>query len=159
MPQFKRGQDPIKSLGLGYGNKQRTKAWRILEFIESKGEEGASYTEIQEFIWVEINGGSKEDFWKKDRRRYVYRSGSSRGEYKEPGLRSTRGYYSTNLSGTHGWNAIDKGNKGLLHTYCKKNPDTKKWVIDRMPNPGENIYSRNESFKLVPESLNEIMDI
>jgi len=152
MPKFKRGQDPIKSLGLGYGKKPETKAWKILEFIRDGGEEGRSYTEIQEFIWI-LGGGSKDSFWKKDKDRWDYKSQT----LKEPGLRSSRGYYSTALSGTGGW--YGGGIKGLLHTYCRKNPETKKWVLDRMPNPGENIYSRNESFKLVPESLNEIMDI
>ncbi len=158
---FERGKDPKKAMGIGFGKKAATKGWKILDFIGSKGEEGASYTEIQEFIFVELNGGTPEDFQKKDRRRYVSKFDTLNqrwhGEYQEPGLRKSRGYYSTALSGTRGWAMGDKGNKGLLHAYCFKN-EKGKWVLDRMPNPGENIYSKNESMKLVPESLNEMLN-
>jgi hypothetical protein len=151
---FKRGQDPIKSLGLGYGTKPLRKAWKILEFIRSKGEEGASLTEIQKFIWI-LNGYSEQDFEKTslDRTKEYYKS---IGKDYNPGfkfphndLRASRGYYSTGLYGA-------RSNKGLLHKYCKKN-EKGKWVLVRMPDPGENIYEE-QSFKLVPESLNEIMN-
>lgn len=140
---FKRGQDPIKSLGLGYGNKMDTKAWKILQFIGSKGEEGAGLTDIQKFIWTELQERSLKDF---------EMSSNDKWGYNYPSLnnktRATRGYYNTNLYGS--------GSKpGLLHKYCRKN-EKGKWVLVRMPDPGENIYE-NEGFKLVPESLNEML--
>lgn len=136
---FKRGQDPIKSLGLGFGNKPKTKSWKILEFIKNQGEEGVGLKDIQYYIWTKLQGYSSEDFWKP----------SDDSAYNK--LRATRGHWNTNLYGT-GFRP------GLLYKYCKKNPKTKKWVLDRMPRPGENIYTANESFKLVPESLNEILN-
>jgi len=151
---FKRGQDPIKSLGLGYGNKPLRKAWKILEFIRDAGEEGRGLTEIQKFIWV-LNGNSEEDFWKTTQdshREYYQKMGKSYNpSYRFPHdkLRSTRGYYSTALYG-------GSSNTGLLNKYCRKN-EKGKWVLERMPEPGENIYEE-QSYKFVPESLNEIMN-
>ena len=140
---FRRGQDPIKSLRLGYGNKPDKKAWKILEFIGSKGEEGAGLTEIQRFLWTEIQGRNQEEFELSSNDKWGY-------NYHFPynKTRATRGYYGTNLYGS--------GSKpGLLHKYCRKN-EKGKWVLERMPEPGENIYE-NEVPKLVPESLNEML--
>ena len=88
---FRRGQDPIKSLRLGYGNKPDKKAWKILEFIGSKGEEGAGLIEL-----------SSNDKWG-----YNY-------HFPYNKTRATRGYYSTNLYGSG-------SKPGLLHKYCRKN--------------------------------------
>jgi predicted nucleotidyltransferase len=151
---FKRGQDPIKSMKLGYGNKLKTKAWKILDFIRSKGEEGVSFTELQKFIWTEIAGNSEEDFYKtsEDIHREYY---ESRGKEYNPSwrplsnkTRASRGYYNTALFG-------GTSNTGLLHKYCEKT-DNGKWAIKRMPNPGENIYEDVRRF--VPESLNEMIN-
>jgi len=88
---FRRGQDPIKSLRLGYGNKPDKKAWKILEFIGSKGEEGAGLIEL-----------SSNDKWG-----YNY-------HFPYNKTRATRGYYGTNLYGSG-------SKPGLLHKYCRKN--------------------------------------
>lgn len=147
---FKRNQDPIKSMGLGFGKKAETKAWKILEFIKAAGEEGRRFTDIQHFIWTELQGYTEEGFWEKDHDRYDYK----KEEMVEPGLRSSRGYYTTILLGT-GW---FKSHRGLLTSFCRKN-DKGRWVLDRMPKPGENLVGvANESFQLVPESLNEIFN-
>ena len=131
---FKRYQDPIKSLKLGYKGKMNTLSQKVLEFIGSKGEEGAYLTEIQKFIYVDLNGKSEENFWKPD-------------EYK---TRASRGYWTTALYGGSSY-------PGILNKYCKKNPITKKWVLERMPEPGENIYEE-KSNKFVSETLNEFLN-
>jgi len=106
---FRRGQDPVKSLGLGYGNKMNTKAWKILQFIGSKGEEGAGLTDIQRFLWTELQERSLKDF---------EMSSNDKWGYNYPSLynktRATRGYYNTNLYGT-------RYKPGLLRKYCRKN--------------------------------------
>ena len=105
---FRRGQDPVKSLGLGYGNKMNTKAWKILQFIGSKGEEGAGLTDIQRFLWTELQERSLKDF---------EMSSNDKWGYNYPSLynktRATRGYYNTNLYGT-------RYKPGLLRKYCRK---------------------------------------
>jgi len=58
--KFTEDSDPIKDLNIGYGKKPLTKSWKILDFIKSKGEEGASLKEIQYFIWTEVQGYSDE---------------------------------------------------------------------------------------------------
>ena len=149
--EFKRGRDPVKSLGLGYGNKPETKAWKILEFIKSKGEEGASLTEIQYYIWTELQGKDPDEFWKSSSEKWGY-AGDSYRNYPYNKTRATRGHWNTALYGGLNY-------PGLLNKFCKKNPVTKKWVLERMPKPGESIFSyTNESFKLVPESLNEMLN-
>lgn len=146
--KFKRGKDPIKAMSLGYGKKPETKAWKILEFIDSKGEEGAGLTEIQYFIWTEIQGYDPDDFWQSSTDKWGY--SQSYGNQPHNKLRNTRGYYNTALYGGGSMG------EGLLHRFCKKNPATKKWVLQRMPGPGENIYEE-QSYKLVPETLNEML--
>lgn len=137
--KFTKDGDPIKDMGIGYKKRVlNSKAWKILEFIKSKGEEGASLIEIQHYIFVVLNGNSEEDFWKKtDKWMYNPRTGQS---YKTK-ARATRGYWNTNLYGTTYPFYSDEGNPGLLHKYCKKNPKTKKWVFVRFPEPGEKIFS------------------
>jgi len=142
---FERGKDPMKSMGLGYGKKQETKAWKVLEFIGSKGEEGAGLTEIQRFIY-DLKGYSEEDFRETSDERYPSDWKPESGK-----LRASRGYWTNQLYGN--WKM-----PGLLPKYCKKNPITKKWVLVRMPKPGENIFE-NSTSKLVPESLNEMLII
>lgn len=149
---FKRGQEPLKALGLSYGEKMKTNSWKILEFIKDKGEEGASFTEIQRFIYVDLKGYSEENFQKKDKNRWI-RTKHGHG-IVEPGLRSSRGYYTDLLYGGSFYSYSK--NKGLLYKWCEKN-DKGKWIIKKWPKPGENLLA--ESFKLVPESLNEIIDI
>lgn len=137
---FKRGRDPYKSLGIGYGKKRLTKGWKILEFIKESGNEGRSLIEIQHFIWTELQGYDPDEFWKKE-------------SYNN--LRKSRGYYCTNLYGSGGMFA--GSNEGLLIRWCKKN-DKGKWIIDKWPKPGDNLYLINES-KLVSKSLNDFMNI
>jgi hypothetical protein len=134
---FTEDGDPISDMRIGYPKKQvSTKAWRILDFIKNKGEEGASFTEIQHFIWTKLKGLSDKSFWKKEKTwSYNYKTGR---DYPTT-IRATRGIYCTNLYGTEGnyW-ATDK-KPGLLHKYCKKN-DKGKWVLVRMPKPYEAFY-------------------
>jgi len=124
--EFKQGQDPAKAMGIGYGNKPNTKIWKILEFIGSKGEEGASLTEIQHFVWTVLQGKPEEKFWKKSQ------TWAPGGSDKKVYLRSTRGYYTDALyaSGEH---------RGLLQTYCVKNAKG-KYVLTHMPKPGQSIF-------------------
>jgi len=125
--EFKRGQDPAKALGIGYGNKPKTKAWKVLDFIGSKGEKGAGITEIQHFVWTVLHGRPEESFWKKGLA-YAWLKGHDEKIY----LRNSRGYWSTNLYGSH-------STEGLLRKYCTKNAEG-RWVLVRMPGPGENIF-------------------
>ena len=147
--KFKRGTEPKTSMGLGYGKKQETKAWKVLEFIGSKGEEGAGLTEIQRFIWTELNKYPLDNFEKTSGDKWGFAGDSYRNNSYNK-TRASRGYWTTRLYGTH-WEP------GLLPKYCKKKPGTKKWVLDRMPAPGENIYEE-QSYKLVPETLNEMLN-
>ena len=70
----------------------KTKAQRVLEFIRDSG--GAMYGDAQQFVW-ELNGKAG---------------------------RRTRGYWSSQLSGT--WRQA-----GLLHKFCVQDLKTKKWHI------------------------------
>ena len=90
------------------------KGYKILDFIRSKGEKGASFTEIQHFIW-KLNGKPEEQFWKKG-----------------IGGRISRGYYASALYGT-------SSTASLLNKWCYKN-DKGNWVLKRMPEPGERIF-------------------
>ena len=127
---FQRYRDPKTALGMNYGKKPLTNTWKILEFIGSKGEEGASFTEIQHFIWTVLWGKSEESFWKKEDR-YIE---SEKYGYKKSkaGIRSTRGIYALGLIGR------TYTSKGILLMWCHKNAKG-KWVLDRMPEPGENL--------------------
>jgi len=122
---FTRGGEPRKTLGLSYGNKPQTTGWKILEFIRSKGEEGASFSEIQLFIW-KLNGHKEEDFWT-----YEWERGWNHKLQRDTGMRKvrkTRGYWTTGLY-----------SYGLLPNFCKKN-NKGKWVFQRYPRPGENLF-------------------
>lgn len=101
---------------------ENRKAYKILKFIGSKGEEGASLTEIQYFIHTELFERPEESFWTKETGRY------------NKGQRQTRGLYNTNLYGD-----------GLLNKWCYKNSQTKKWVLKRLPEPGENLYQTRKN--------------
>jgi hypothetical protein len=120
--KFTETSDAIVDMGIGFNpQKTKTKSFKILLFINSRGEDGASLLEIQHFIYVELNGGSEQQFWETKEDRYW------------PGKkRITRGYWCTNLLGSHRW-------PGLLHKYCKKN-EKGKWVIKRWPKFEENLY-------------------
>jgi len=132
--KFKEESDPIKDLGIGYDKRQvNSKSWKVLEFIESKGEEGASYTEIQHYIWTELNNKPEEEFWEK---RKTWGINPKTGIYYETRRRKSRGYWSTQLSGSY---AFDW--KGLLPTFCKKN-EKGKWVLKRMLRPKEKFYRK-----------------
>ena len=100
--------------------KQETKAWKIIEFIGYKGNEGASLTEIQYYIWTVLDGYSHTDFYKTRDNRY------SKG-------RLTRGHWCTALYGGVHYHT------GLF-SYCSKNENTKKWRLEFMPAPNTNIY-------------------
>jgi len=118
-------------------DKSETKAWKILEFIGSKGEEGVGLTEIQKFIWVNLFGKSEESFWKTEKvHKYGGHGPANFANRKETTARTTRGIYGTNLYG-----AV-YAFSGLLHEYCKKNAKG-KWVLDHMPEPGKPIYKEN----------------
>jgi len=114
-------------------NKEKTKAWRILEFIGSKGNEGASLTEIQFFIWTVLDGNSEESFWKKGE---VWKWTGHESEYgrsfRESKARQTRGHWCTALYGGPFYHT------GLLHEYCIK--EKEKWVLDKMPVAHKPIY-------------------
>ena len=132
--KFKEESDPIKDLNIGYPEKQiNTKSWKILKFIESKGEEGASLKEIQYFIWTELSGYSDKSFWEKNKLR------PNQYKYGANLQRKTRGFWNTNLLGSGG--PYYRGKPGLLHKYCKKSEVTHKWVLERMPKPNEKFYS------------------
>jgi len=136
--EFHQTGDPLNKLNLGFGNHPKTKSFKILNFIGSKGEEGASFTEIQHYIWVTLNGNSEESFWEKGKKNYNYKTHKPYfevdGEFSGP--RKSRGYWTTNLFG--GIN--DKGeNIGILPNYCHKNTKG-KWVLDKLPYADKNIY-------------------
>ena len=113
---FKRHQEnSIKSLGLGYGDKLKTNAWKILEFIKSKGEEGASGIEIQKFDWI-LSGKSEKDFYKK-KPDVVHKWGT------EKGRRISRGWGIGKLYGSGDRN-VDRGSDrrpriGLLEAIVR----------------------------------------
>ncbi len=128
---FKRGQEPLKALGLSYGSKLNTLAWKILEFIGSKGKEGASFTEIQKFAWLRTHPDKTEkDFYEKE----------EPTKWNPKPSRKTRGYFSVELLSWEGG-----GRKGLL-SFCHKN-EKGKWVLDRMPKPGENLVAEAMNFE------------
>lgn len=122
--KFKEVSDPVKDMGIGYKKRVlESMTWKLLEFIQSKGKEGASLTEIQFFIWTKLEGHDPDEFWQVRRNYLGDRSG-----------RKTRGHWNTQLfGGTH-------YHGGLLHRFCKKNPETKKWVLVRFPRPDERLY-------------------
>jgi hypothetical protein len=131
--KFTDESDPIKDLNIGYGKKPNLKSFKILLFIASKGTEGASLTEIQHYIWVELNKDSEESFWEKGTYN-TYAGGYSK-------MRLSRGYWTDGLYGSGGSYLGRHSATGLLPKYCKKNSQNHKWVLTRMPNPGENIFS------------------
>jgi len=104
--------------------KENTKAWKVLEFIGSKGKGGVGLTEIQHFIWTKLDGYSEESFWRKDE--------PSRWN-SFPLLRHTRGHWCTALYGGFYYHS------GLLHEYCEQ--VGRKWKLVSMPKKGENIYN------------------
>jgi len=128
--KFKEDSDPIKDLGIGYKARViNSKTWKILEFIKSKREEGASLTEIQFYIWVELEGHDPKEFWKVRRNYLGDRSG-----------RKTRGHWNTQLFGGPYYHG------GILYRFCKKNPDNRKWVFVRFPKPNERLYDWPKRF-------------
>ena len=129
--KFAEKSDPIKDLGIGYKKRiLESHTWKILEFIKSKGEEGASLTEIQRYIWVDLEKKDPEEFEEKQYYRgYDYK----RGETYPTMIRKTRGHWNTALYGGYNY-------QGILHGICRKNPKTKKWVFERFPRPDERLY-------------------
>ena len=109
--------------------KQETKAWKILEFIGSKGKEGASFKEIQFYIWTVLDGKSVESFYEMSPIR-IWNKKQGRGYDSQ--ARQSRGHWCTALYGGMHYHS------GLL-SYCRKNKDN-KWVLEYMPAPGTNIY-------------------
>ena len=131
--------DPIHDMGIGYSKRViNSTSWKVLEFIESKGEEGASLKEIQHFIWVELYGRSEESFEEKQKI-WVYNHKTTLNDIRT--ARKTRGYWNTNLlgGGTYRKGTGYKHHGGLLHMYCKKN-EKGKWILVKKPEPGEIIY-------------------
>lgn len=130
--KFKAESDPIQDMGIGYSKRTLdSKSFKILQFIGSKGKEGASLTEIQHFIWTELDGYDEESFWKKQ---YVQGYNYKTGKTYPSSARKTRGHWNTQLFGGPSYH------EGLLHKYCVKNPDTKKWVLKKMPDPKIPMY-------------------
>ncbi len=138
---FKRGQNPRKSLGIGLNKSlMNTKSWKVLEFIESKESDGgATLTEIQEFIYFELNGApkGKDWFYKKD----------------EFGQRVSRGYWTTQLyswSGYgYGFRRYDYGyeRKGIFG-YCEKRNG--KWFLKKYPREGER-FTEKRTYESFPD--------
>lgn len=125
--------DPIHDMGVGFDKKMTNrKAFKVLKFIASKGEDGASLTEIQYFIWTKLKKYPKKDFWEKS----LTWGPSGNRDVK---IRATRGYWADALYGTSGY--YGNTTKGLLPKYCKKNPITRKWVLKRWPKPGEKLFA------------------
>jgi ankyrin repeat protein len=121
--KFEKESDPIKDIGIGYSKRMlNSMSMKILQFLENKGEEGASLKEIQYFIWIENGNDPKKFFEKSD---YYGRTISQR---------KTRGYWNTNLLGS------SYSHEGLLHKFCKQNPETKKWILKRYPEFKEKFY-------------------
>ena len=64
--KFKEECDPIKDMGIGYKKRiLNSKTWKLLEFIKSKGEKGVGFTEIQYYIWTELNHNDPDKYWEK----------------------------------------------------------------------------------------------
>ena len=120
---------------LNEGSKENTKTWKLLTWLGEQPD-GATLTEIQHYIFVELNGNSEEKFWEKD----------TPNQWRENGqpLRKTRGYWNTQLFGT------DFNHGGLLHVYCEK--VGKKWVLKRMPTKDELLYDQNTANRHYPWS-------
>ena len=138
--KFKEESDPVKDMGIGYTPRQlNSKTFKVLDFIKSKGEEGASFTEIQYYIWTVLNGNDSEEFWQKSKVDTWDYNLNRRGTTKY--IRKTRGYWTTQLFGSPG------NHEGLLHMCCKKNPETKKWVFVKYPGAGgKPIYTKTRSY-------------
>jgi hypothetical protein len=127
--KFKEQSDPIEDMGMNYSKRTvDSKSFKILQFIESKGKEGASLKEIQFFIWTELDGYSPESFWITSAEKYPNSVGA------DPKRRATRGHWNTQLLGGMYYH------KGLLHKYCVQNPTTHRWILKRMPDPNEKMY-------------------
>lgn len=75
----------------------------VIEFIRSKGPDGAMFSEIQRFI-VESNGLNYDSY------QPVYRNGQ--WQETEQGLRTWRGY----------WCDYFYGPRGMFRKYCKRHP-------------------------------------
>jgi len=124
--KFSDKTDPIKDMNIGYpASQMNSYSWKILKFIEEKGEVGAKLGEIQYFIWTELEGHDPTEFWE-----------------KRFGGRKTRGHWNTRLIGSSssGWG--DKYYQGILYTYCKKDPVTKRWILKRLPKPREKFFKK-----------------
>lgn len=127
--EFQRGEDPTDALGVGEGRyrhaKQHTKSWKILRYILDAGKEGRSFTEIQYYIWTELDGKDPDDFynqrsfnWGKDKL----------GKPPYTGPRASRGHWSTNLN-------------RILYKWAHKNADG-RWVISEMPEYNDLLYPK-----------------
>ena len=131
--KFKEDSDSIKDMGIGYGKKPLTMSWKILDFIKSKGEKGATLTEIQYYIWTELEGHEPYTFWEPGKPQYTYNKETDKWD-KQIWPRKTRGHWNTQLLGGPYYHT------GLLHKFCKKDSKTKRWILVRMPKPGEIFY-------------------
>jgi hypothetical protein len=108
-----------------YEKVRKTKAFKILEFIED-AKHGRTFSEIQEFI-VTLNGRDWNDMT-----RCAWNSLEE--SFRVPvNRRRYRGYYCTILLGGMHYH------QGLLHTYCVKMPDG-KWILS------EDIWTRTNLF-------------
>lgn len=130
---FTRGLDPKKAMDIGMHPRYKTKSWKILDFIGSFGKEGVRYSDIQKFIYFELNNAPfGPDYFSKEPLTTHHM------KYRLPQQHRGRGYWGTNLYGTSGQFGSG-GKRGLLSHYCHKNKEG-KWVLDHYPQRKENIY-------------------
>lgn len=129
---FTRGGDPYKKLNIGSHRHEKTDthSWKILMFIDSFGREGVGLTEIQKYIWVDLNGGSVEDFYR-PLAKYKYNTGNLSLDNGKPEGRATRGYWTSNLYGTG-------RQEGILRKFGERT-GTGKWRIRKWPNYYDNL--------------------
>ena len=122
----------------------KTKTWQLLKWLGEQPD-GATLTEIQHYIFVNINGNPEDEFWEKSTSWTTPRRNNRTGRYSETAeLRKTRGYWNTQLFGT------DFNHGGILHNFCEK--VGKKWVLKRMPDKSELLYDPNTASRHYPWS-------
>ena len=125
--KFYEDTDPIKDMGIGYGRKGNTTAFKILLFLQGKGKEGATVKEIQHHLLVTLGDMSEEEF-----------------REKRFGGRKTRGYW---VGGLYGSSGPKLRVEGLLYKWCEKDPKTKKWVLKSFPKPGDNMFDTTKGWR------------
>jgi len=126
-------------------SKEWTRSWKLLKWLGEQPD-GATLTEIQHYIFVDLNGNSEEEFWEKGPTSGPWNPKTRR--YGDVELRKTRGYWNTQLFGT------DYNYGGLLHNFCEK--IGKKWVLKRMPEKDELLYDPKTANRFYPWSKRRV---